>query len=433
MAHQRLCQRCAAINASWSHNSNDAITAGHIARQYAHHSNVSPSLSLMKMQSLPEELLDAILSQLDARSRLQVFRTSKLLATALLRVVPRIQLIYPTQHDVIGQHLCELAPSLTEALQKRQQPKLHLTLQPASCLTDAIMQRHRAEPAAAASVKKHRVAMMLQAVPLCGAVDSLTIKWLWNLQLPWEPVFSAALAASFPSLTSLTFSYGRLSIGQLATAISHPLLLPKLLHLDIDGITITHKGQLGRSPFIGSRLQTLSLNADVDVEGEPELLSGLLPLPPTLTQLEVKGSYRGSWDWDRTAAAVSSLTQLQQLRLTDENRGLYKTGLGPMALLSALAHLPSLHTLQMSEYVVGQEQLGALLALTQITSLQVQRFSGLTSSWASTPCSWRQLEVNWMDWVTAAYLPLHSLTHPLRLPGVGWWHMPEQGHCGPAD
>ncbi|GFH29302.1 hypothetical protein HaLaN_27940 [Haematococcus lacustris] len=70
---------------------------------------------------------------------------------------------------------------------------------------------------------------------------------------------------------------------------------------------------------------------------------------------------------------------------------------------------------EMSEYVVGQEQLGALLALTQITSLQVQRFSGLTSSWASTACSWRQLEVNWMNWVTAAYLPLHSLTHPLRL------------------
>ncbi|KAJ9504843.1 hypothetical protein QJQ45_013648 [Haematococcus lacustris] len=292
---------------------------------------------LQGLQGLPEELLDAVLSQLDARSRRQVFRTSKFLATALLRVVPRIQLSYPTQHDIQRDNLRELAPFMTEVLHNRQQPKLHLTLQPARGLTDAIRQRHRAEPAAAASVKKHWVAMMLRAVPLCGAVDSLTIKW------------------------------------------------------------------------------TLSLDADVEVDGEDELLSGLLSLPPTLTQLVVKGSYRGSWDWDRTAAAVSSLTQLQQLTHTDENRGLYETGLGPMALLSALAHLPSLHTLQMSEYVVGQEQLGALLALTQITSLQVQRFSGLTSSWASTACSWRQLEVNWMNWVTAAYLPLHSLTHPLRL------------------
>ncbi|KAJ9532555.1 hypothetical protein QJQ45_010639 [Haematococcus lacustris] len=42
-------------------------------------------------------------------------------------------------------------------------------------------------------------------------------------------------------------------------------------------------------------------------------------------------------------------------------------------------------------------------------------FSGLTSSRASAACSWRQLEVDCMYWVTAAYLPLHSLTHPLHL------------------
>ncbi|KAJ9533638.1 hypothetical protein QJQ45_026728 [Haematococcus lacustris] len=376
--------------------------------------DVNKGKQLQGLQALPAEVLSVVLSQLDASSQLPVFRTSKILAAALLRVVPRIQLTYPTPHDFLGQHLRELAPSLTEALQMRQQPKLRLTLQPASCLTDAIMQRHRAEPAAAADAA-HLVAWMLGAVPLCGAVDSLTIKWSWDLRLPWKPAFSATLAASFPSLTSLTFSCGRLSIGQLATAINHPLLLPQLLHLDIDGITITHKGQPGRSPFIGSRLQTLSLDADVDVDGEDELLSGLVPLPPTLTQLVVKGSYRGSWDWDRTAAAVSSLTQLEQLRLTDENRGLYETGLGPMALLSALAHLPRLHTLQMSEYVVGHEQLDALLALTQITHLSIMNFSGLTSSRASAACSWRQLEVNTMDWVTAAYLPLHNLTHPLHL------------------
>ncbi|KAJ9532176.1 hypothetical protein QJQ45_003910 [Haematococcus lacustris] len=63
--------------------------------------------------------------------------------------------------------------------------------------------------------------------------------------------------------------------------------------------------------------------------------------------------------------------------------------------------------------VVGQEQLDALLALTQITHLSITKFTGLTSSRASAACSWRKLGVHTMDWVTAAYLPLHSLTHPL--------------------
>ncbi|KAJ9532569.1 hypothetical protein QJQ45_010690 [Haematococcus lacustris] len=360
------------------------------------------------LHGLPAELLDAVLRQLDANSRLQVFMTSKLLATALLRVVPRIKLIHPLPHDIIGQHLCELAPFLTEALQKRQQPKLHLTLQPASCHTDAIRQRHRAEPAAAASDAARLVAWMLGAVPLCGAVDSLAIGWHHSLDLAWEPAFSTALAAF---LTSLTFRGGRMSIGHLATAIN-PLLLPKLLHLDIHGITITHEGQLGRSPFIGSRLQTLSLDAGMEVD---PLLSRLVPLPPTLTQLVVRGTVRGSWNWDSLAAAVSRLTQLQQLRHTDIHRGWYEGGPGLIALLPALAHLPSLHTLVVDDDVVGQGQLDALLALTQITHLSITKFTGLTSSRASAACSWRKLGVHTMDWVTAAYLPLHSLTHPLHV------------------
>ncbi|KAJ9532904.1 hypothetical protein QJQ45_010998 [Haematococcus lacustris] len=377
--------------------------------------DVNKSQQLQGLQGLPMELLDAVLSQLDASSRLPVFMTSKLLATALLRISIRIQLTNPTPPDFLGQHLRELAPFLTEILQNRQQPKLHLTLQPASSLTDAVEQREEAEPAAAASDAARLVARILGAVPLCGAVDCLTVEWHYPLDLPCEPDFSAAVAASFPSLTSLAYREARMSIGHLANAINHPLLLPRLLHLDIDGITITHKGQLGRSPFIGSRLQTLSLDADVQVDGEDELLYGLVPLPCTLIQLVVSGSYSDQRDWVRLAAAVSSLTQLQQLRLTDEIRAYYESEPGPMALLPALAHLPRLHTLQMSEFEVGQEQLDALLALTQITRLQVQRFSGLTSSRASAACSWKQLKLDVMDWDSAAYLPLHSLTHPLHV------------------
>ncbi|KAJ9533993.1 hypothetical protein QJQ45_027097 [Haematococcus lacustris] len=377
--------------------------------------DVNKGQQLQGLQGLPAELLDAVLSHLDASSQLPVFRTSKLLATALLRMCPRIQLTYPTQHDIIGQHLRELAPFLTEVLRNRQQPKLHLTLQPASSLTDAIEQSEEAEPAAVAVDAARLVAWMLGAVPLCGAVDSLTISWCKDLDLPWEPVYSAALASSFPSLTSLTLEKCIVSIDHLAKAISHPLLSPRLLHLDLKRVGITHEGQPGRSPFIGSRLQELRLHDVVDVDEEPEFLLGLLPLPPTLTQLEVKGPYGYNWDWVRVAAAVSSLAQLQQLALFDEYKEFDSQNPDFMALLSALAHLPSLHTLQISDDVVGQEQLDALLALTQVTSLELFRFTGLTSSRASAACSWRQLEVHEMDWVTAAHLPLHSLTHPLEL------------------
>ncbi|KAJ9532188.1 hypothetical protein QJQ45_003905 [Haematococcus lacustris] len=377
--------------------------------------DVNKGPQLHGLVGLPAELLNAVLSQLDASSRLPVFMASKLLATALLRVVPIIQLTYPTPHDIIGEHLRELAPFLTEVLQNRQQPKLHLTLQPASSLTEATEQSGEAEPAVAAVDATQLVAWMLGAVPPCRAVDCLTIKWLEDFDLPWEPDFSATLAASFPSLTSLTFHDVRLSIGHLATAINHPLLLPRLLHLDIEGADITHEGQPGSPPFIGSRLQTLSLNGVVEVDGERELLSGLLPLPPTLTQLEVKGNRIELWDWDSLAAAVSSLTQLQQLRLVCEELECDITMSGVVALLPVLANLPSLHTLVLDDAVVGQEQLDTLLALTQITHLCVVCFSGLTSSRASAACSWRKLDVHTMDLVTAAYLPLHSLTHPLNV------------------
>ncbi|KAJ9532184.1 hypothetical protein QJQ45_003908 [Haematococcus lacustris] len=370
---------------------------------------------LQGLQGLPANILDAVLSQLDASSQLQVFMTSKLLATALLRICPSIKLTYPTQHDIIGEHLRELAPFLTEILQNRQQPKLHLTLQPARGLTDAVEQRGEAEPAAAAVDAARLVARMLRAVPLCGAVDSLTISWGRGLHLPWEPEFSAALVTSFPCLTSLTLQRCSISIGHLANAISHPRLLPRLLHLDLLDTDITHEGQPGISLFVDSRLQKLCLRGVVQVDREPELLSGLLPLPPTLTELEVKGHCPHLWDWVEIGAAVSSLTQLQQLWLSCEDINFDRAMSGVEALLPSLAHLPCLHTLVVGACVVGLEQLDALLALTHITSLQVATFSGLTSSWASAACSWRKLEVHSMDWVTAAYLPLHSLTHPLWL------------------
>ncbi|KAJ9532165.1 hypothetical protein QJQ45_003924 [Haematococcus lacustris] len=365
---------------------------------------------LKGLLDLPAKPLDEVLSQLDARSRLPVFRTSKLLATDLLRIVPRIELTYPTQHDFLGQHHRELAPFLTEALRKRQHPELHLTLEPDYGCLFHMEELHEAEPAAAEAHAARLVTWMLGAVPRCGAVNCLTIRWVSKLHLPLEPGNSATLAASFPSLTSLIFHGGRVSIDHLANVINH---LPELLHLDMT--YIQHQGQVGMSPFIGSRLQTLSLSGWVEVDGVCEFLTGLLPFPPTLTQLELNTTHPDHWDWVRIAAAVSSLTLLQQLFIYDEDEYSASNGLGLEALLPALAHLPSLHTLEVDQCVVGQEQLDALLALTQITRLELQGFSGLTSSRASAACSWRWLEAFFLDWVSAAYLPLHSLTHPLRL------------------
>ncbi|KAJ9532174.1 hypothetical protein QJQ45_003912 [Haematococcus lacustris] len=369
--------------------------------------DASTGQQLQGLLGLPAELLGAVLSQLDASSRLQVFRTSKLLATALLRISPSIQLTYPTQHDIQRDNHRKLAPFLTEVLRNRQLPQLHLTLQLAYDLDEAIL-RHKRQRASL-------VAWTLGAVPRCGAVDCLTISWLKDSDLPWKPNCSAALVTSFPSLTSLTFKHGRMSIDNLAQAINHPLLLPRLLHLDLQGILTAHGGdKLHMSPFIGSRLQRLSLYGWVQVDGEREFLSGLVDevFPPHLTQLEV--TYSLGLDivgWVKLAAAVRSLTQLQQLSLADECH----TGPGLTALLLALAHLPSLHTLVVDDYVEGQQQLHALLALTQITSLELYGFSGLTTSNASAACSWRQLKVWRLDWVSAAYLPLHSLTYPLWL------------------
>ncbi|GFH19229.1 hypothetical protein HaLaN_16143 [Haematococcus lacustris] len=171
------------------------------------------------------------------------------------------------------------------------------------------------EESPAGDVNKGQQSPGLQSLP-AGLLDAVLRLLDASSRLQLFKTSNAALAASFPSLTSLTLG-GMISIGQLAKAINYHLLLPQLLHLDLKRADLTHEGQLGRSPFIGSRVQELSL-----------------------------------YGW---------------------------------------------------------------VKVNEITSLEVYGFSGLTSSRASADCSWRQLEVRVLDWVTAAYLPLHSLTYPLRL------------------
>ncbi|KAJ9505852.1 hypothetical protein QJQ45_026716 [Haematococcus lacustris] len=350
-----------------------------------------------QLLDLPEELLGAVLRQLpDGDSRLQVCSSSKRLATALLQHTPAIQLTYPLAADHSGGTWEErrIATFLARALSARQ-AQLHLTLQPEGRLLAQLSKKETSRV----------LTSTLGAVELCSAVTHLTVEFPEDVEFPpcqWKPLYSAGLASSYPSLTSLTLVNITLTTTQLGQLLSHPLLLPRLQHLDMTQGNITDKKRSGTSPFIGSRLQRLSLGCDHQI-----FTPHLSPLAAHLTRLDLH-SYM---DIPATslAAALGALTALQwlYLDLTDGDRTAW-------ACFPALAQLPSLHTLQLKYTTVGPDQLDALLALTQVTRLQLHQISDLTSSWANAACSWRHLTVRFMDWVTVAHLPLHSLTHPLQ-------------------
>ncbi|KAJ9521786.1 hypothetical protein QJQ45_015294 [Haematococcus lacustris] len=82
-----------------------------------------------------------------------------------------------------------------------------------------------------------------------------------------------------------------------------------------------------------------------------------------------------------------------------------------------LQPLPLLRTLQLPDAMVkGHQELDALLAATQLTSVQLKAVQGLTHAYPDVHCSWQRLELTGaIDVATAAYLPLHTLTQPLVL------------------
>ncbi|KAJ9532896.1 hypothetical protein QJQ45_010976 [Haematococcus lacustris] len=360
-----------------------------------------------QLLDLPEELLGAVLRQLDdGDDCCQVFRANKHLAKTLVQYTPFIQLTHPLTADSevdTGDERC-IHPFLAQALLTRK-AQLHLTLQPERHLLAQLKQK-------AGGV----LASTLGAVELCPAVTHLTISFTESLHpslILWKPVYSAGLAASYPSLTSLTLQSFQLNSTQLGRLVSHPALIPLLKHLDISKASIRNKAQPASSPFTGSRLQQLSLGW-----GYWDFTPHLAPLAPHLTQLAVDSvsSSRFVASPASLAAAVGTLTCLQSLEFGIdgvEAGDWFSTLLAPV-----LASLPSLHTLLLQEKVAG-DLLDVLLAATQITHLQVYSISCLALSRVSAACSWRQLEVEEMDWLSAAHLPLHSLTHPQQLAQLG--------------
>ncbi|KAJ9505849.1 hypothetical protein QJQ45_010647 [Haematococcus lacustris] len=444
-----------------------------------------------QLLDLPDELLGTVLRQLhDGESRLHVFRTSKRLAIALMQHTPAIELSSPLgpigDEDDEENGTCptafeyrtqRLATFLTHALLTRK-AALQLSLQPAEGLLIKLEEFHEAgdDLEAVQAIAAKLASRTLGALELCHAVTHLAVEFSELFGSFWQPGHTAALAAAYPSLTSLTLKGVRTTFAQLSQLVSHPplclsltailmtftqlsqlichpVLLSQLRRLDISDLTICHgndseAGEPGSSPFIGSRLQWLSLGYG-DWDYEPHLT----PLAPHLTQLAAVGL-----EPESLAVALHSLTNLQHLWLYMDGK---EASL--RVVLPAMSQLPRLHTLELPAFEVGQEALDQLLALTQVTFLRVRRFKDIALSRATAACCWRQLELFYrsvLDWVTAAHLPLHSLTHPLQVFQLGGIeevgvevlaaaelnlcernkagleveeHATEQSHCGPAD
>ncbi|GFH11354.1 hypothetical protein HaLaN_06839 [Haematococcus lacustris] len=111
--------------------------------------------------------------------------------------------------------------------------------------------------------------------------------------------------------------------------------------------------------------------------------------------------------------------ELQVLTLSDQH--------DLQGVLQLLPGLPRLHTLQLPLATLRQQQeLDALLAATQLTSLQLGHVAELHSSRSEAPCSWQRLELLSAGLASAAYLPLHSLTHTLL---QGSLYTPPEASC----
>ncbi|KAL6751476.1 hypothetical protein V8C86DRAFT_3030106 [Haematococcus lacustris] len=213
-------------------------------------------------------------------------------------------------------------------------------------------------------------------------------------RLGCSPDLAQHLMDGFPSLTSLSLHNYAIPCSGLASLLSHPQLALQLQQLDLSSSTITHLKRPGPGAatlanlFHASRVKQLSLLISSPAgEGwhrEKPLLPNLQPLSQHLTQLCLM--LRSGVGLDKFTATLQPLAQLQMLTISCIHRLEGLPGL--------LQALPRLHTLQLPDAAVkGQEQMDALLAATQLTSIQLHSLRGLTSSRADVPCSWQRLEL----------------------------------------
>ncbi|KAL6758430.1 hypothetical protein V8C86DRAFT_3025474 [Haematococcus lacustris] len=221
------------------------------------------------------------------------------------------------------------------------------------------------------------------------------------------------LTDSFPSLTSLALHGYYIHCSGLASLLAHLRVSLQLqqLYLSSTFITQPKRPQPGAATpanlFYGVRLQQLSLLVTKNAVGEDKpFLPNLQPLSQHLTQLRIQQREGVKWHLDKYTAVLQPLAQLQVLTVSH----IYHL----QGLPGLLQALPRLHTLQLPH--AGQGQLDALLAATQLTSIQLHTLQMLTSSRLHLPCSWQRLELTGsVDCSSVAHLPLHTLTQPLVL------------------
>ncbi|KAL6759665.1 hypothetical protein V8C86DRAFT_3133160 [Haematococcus lacustris] len=314
-------------------------------------------------------------------------------------------LLAPALHFQLDNQVCDqfLTPRVVAALQARK-CKLALTLE-----------QQRAQSSMQYIMLLPKV---LKKLTNCAAVEACKLGNMQGPTLgPYEPLgcslgLAQQLMSSFPGLTSLSLHGYAITCSGLAALLAHPQLNLQLQQLDLSSTIITHAEQPEpgaatlASLFHASRLKQLSLLINNIGEHEP-LLPNLQPLSQHLTQLCLV--QLGSVVQFEFVATLQPLTQLQVLTVSDVWYLWRLPGL--------LQALPQLHTLQLPDTVVlGHDELDALLAATQLTSIKLKSLQRLTSACADVPFSWQQLELTGsIDCSSAAHLPLHILTQPLVL------------------
>ncbi|KAJ9533919.1 hypothetical protein QJQ45_027010 [Haematococcus lacustris] len=322
-------------------------------------------------------------------------------------------------------------------------PALHIQLESQRCdrlLTPRVVAVLKARTCKLAlTLEQQRAQCHTQYIPLltnvlmkltsCAAVEVCKLCTSKGPSLPHKrykrlgcsPDLAQHLMDGFPSLTSLSLHNYAIPCSGLASLLSHPQLALQLQQLDLSSSTITHLKRPGPGAatlanlFHASRVKQLSLlissTAGEGWNRQKLLLPNLQPLSQHLTQLCLM--LQSGEGLDKFTAPLRPLAQLQVLKISCIHR--------LEGLPRLLQALPRLHTLQLPDAAVkGQEQMDALLAATQLTSIQLSSMKGLTSSCADVPCSWQRLELTGRGgWMTLTYLPLHSLSQALVLGHLG--------------
>ncbi|KAJ9510194.1 hypothetical protein QJQ45_015676 [Haematococcus lacustris] len=315
-----------------------------------------------RLLDLPPVLLDDIacrVMQLGATSQLPL--TCRAFSLAHLLHVPALRIKLCRQR-------CDqlLTPRVVAALRARE-CKLAITLEQQRVQGSTLMTE------------------VLKKLGICTAVKTFKLSSLEDpslaprTALDCSPSLAQCLVNSFPGLTSLGFLGYSTTCSGLAALLSHPQLSLQLQQLDLSSTTILkfEQPEPGAATLTGTDI--FSLLTDV------------------------------AHGFDSFTAALQSLAQLQVLTISGNH---HMAGLH--GLLQAL---PQLHTLQLPQTGLwGHEQVDALLAATQLTSIQLSGSLNIYISRADAPCSWQRLELtDSCDCSSAAYLPLHSLTQPLVL------------------